>query len=59
MQITVERLRPSGMLLLTTIYKGEYYSHRYMDYTEKQAKRAFREHIHEQDAKIIREAIFG
>lgn len=42
LDISVERMVPSGGLLLSTIWKGQYYRRRYYNYTVKDAKKEFR-----------------
>jgi len=49
-EITVERQRPSGSLLLSTIHKGQYVKHVYMGYSERDAKKEFRKLVREQTA---------
>jgi hypothetical protein len=55
MRISVEKLFPSGALILTTEYRGKYYRHRYFQYTAAEAKRIFREYVLDEDSKIFRE----
>ena len=40
---TVTELWPSGALLLTTIHGGKYWKHTFYGYTERQARRMFRQ----------------
>lgn len=55
MEINIEVLFPSGDLLLSTDYRGNYYKFRYSGYTKREAKTAFKAYVKEQDALIIRE----
>lgn len=55
MDINIEVLFPSGDLLLSTDYRGNYYKFRYNGYTKKEAKAEFVAYVIEQDALIIRE----
>ncbi len=50
-EITVERKHYG--LLLSTIYKGEFYKHKY-DGNVKESKQHFRQYVKEEDSKIIR-----
>lgn len=51
--ITVERMHYG--LLLSTIYRGEYYKFKWVfGMNQKEAKQAFRQYVREEDAKIIR-----
>lgn len=45
----------NGMMILTTLYKGILYQHRYLFYTEYEAIQLFKQYVIEEDSKIIRE----
>jgi hypothetical protein len=45
--ITVERIHPSGAYLLSTIYGGRYIHMQYMGYTKREALRMFRAMVKE------------
>jgi len=52
-EITVQRPLGGG-LLLTTMYRGNYYKHRYFDYKLPEAMALFREYVKDEDSKIFR-----
>jgi len=48
MKIDIEKLFPSGDIILTTHYKGVFYKKRYAAYSLTEAKKLFRRHVKEQ-----------
>ena len=53
MKIDTEKLFPSGDIILTAYYKGEFYKKRYVAYSLAEAKKRFREHVKEQNSLIF------
>jgi hypothetical protein len=53
MIIDTEKLFPSGDIILTTYYKGEFYKKQYSGYSLAEAKKLFREYIKEEQKKIF------
>lgn len=41
-------MSPSGALVITAMYRGEYYRRSYLFYTRREAMRAFRAYVKEQ-----------
>ena len=54
MKISYERTY-QGAWRLSAMYNGEYYTHQYFDYTKREAREEFIEHIAMEDRKIARE----
>jgi hypothetical protein len=53
MLIDTEKLFPSGDIILTTYYKGEFYKKRYSCYSLAEAKKLFRAYVKEEQKKIF------
>jgi hypothetical protein len=45
LDITIERIKHSGALLLTTIHNGRFRKRTYYGYSQREAKRLFREYV--------------
>lgn len=48
MEIDTEKLFPSGDIILTAYYKGQFYKKRYAAYSLPEAKKLFRQYVKEQ-----------
>jgi len=53
MIIDTEKLFPSGDIILTTYYKGEFYKKIYSGYSLAEAKKLFKEYIKKQNSLIF------
>lgn len=56
MQITVERVKHNGHLILSTVSHGQYIKHVYIGYSEREARRLFRVHVRD---CLVRNVIIG
>lgn len=52
MKIDLEKLFPSGDIILTAYYKGQFYKKRYVGYSLPEAKKLFKQYVKEQCSLI-------
>ena len=53
MEIDTEKLFPSGDIILTAYYKGQFFKKRYVAYSLVEAKKLFRRYVKEQASLIF------
>lgn len=53
MKIDLEKLFPSGDIILTAYFKGQFYKKRYAAYSVADAKKLFKQYVKEQCSLIF------